>query len=62
MTPEQIIALTDKMRERQRAYFASGGAGRRRDFAILDEARKLELELDKALDAHYGRKAQDLFA
>lgn len=53
MTDEQILELVQRMRAAQRQFFAARREGGN-DRKALDESRRLEREVDKALAARFS--------
>lgn len=56
MTSDEIINLAKEMRAAQKAYFKTRG------YAELDQSKKLEKRLDKAIDEYLNPPQPDLFS
>lgn len=56
MTPDEIIKLAKETRDAQKAYFKTRG------YTELDQSKKLEKTLDRAIDEYLNPNPQiDLF-
>ena len=56
MTPDEIIKLAKETRDAQKAYFKTRG------YTELDKSKKLERQLDKAIDEYLNPPQPDLFS
>lgn len=56
MTPDEIVKLAKEMRDAQKSYFKTRSSG------DLDKSKRLERQLDKAIDEYINPNPQiDLF-